>query len=212
MILSTYLSESVFVCICPPPNPHRLWTAIIYWLFFKSTMYPFRYISLERTVRSLQTEAQCSRFYTSLEMCVFPLDLSFQLSYDCDGTTLLCMELSQEVSDRVEAKHTSGFTHQCTHLHSHVAVCMWHISTIVSVILSVSHFGWAWKWARRALFYFIMILQVLLGENLVALWQYWCMCFRNNSMSTTHISSIYIFIKIAQYLQNISEMMPHLFL
>lgn len=80
---------------------------VIYWMVFKAQCsHSTVFHSTVHT--SPYSAAQCSVCWSSFEMCVFPLYLSFEWSYDPDGTTALCMELSQEVSDGVCGKHTPG--------------------------------------------------------------------------------------------------------
>lgn len=52
-------------------------------------------------------------------MYVFPMYMSFEWSYDPDGTTALCMELSQEVSDGVCRKHIPGL-HTSAHTYTYM--------------------------------------------------------------------------------------------
>lgn len=104
--LSVCVCVCVPVCVWPLKWPHV--RHVIYWMFLRHNVF-IQLHFIQPYNKTLQSRQQYSRvFWNSFEMCVFPLYLSFQLSYDPDGTTVLCRKLSQKVSDGVRGKHTSA--------------------------------------------------------------------------------------------------------
>lgn len=92
-------------------------------------------------------------------VCMFRMYLPFQLSYDSDGTTVLCMELSQKVSDGVWGTRTSAapmkvqtWLYACVHMDtSHILhlkfIQLWCVSRPIKRIITY-HNGanWAKQW------------------------------------------------------------------
>lgn len=65
--------------------------------------------------------------------CAFPLRSSVRLSYGPDGTAVLCVELSQTLSDGVWGESSLCFTQEYAHLNMDVFV--WRICILVPLQL-----------------------------------------------------------------------------
>ena len=115
-LLTLTIPPSVFERVSVLSWPHV--RCVIYWMVFKAQC--SHSTAFHSTVHtSPYSAAQYTVCWSSFEMCVFPLYLSFEWSYDPDGTTALCVELSQEVSDGVWGKHTPGL-HTSAHTYPYI--------------------------------------------------------------------------------------------
>lgn len=98
---STHLSMCVRVCLCVSVHFHGQMSDLLDVFLRHNVFIQLHFI--QPYSKSLQSRQQYSPVYfgPAFEMCIFPLYLSFQLSYNPDGTTVLCTELSEKVSDGV---------------------------------------------------------------------------------------------------------------